>query len=213
MTDYTSPHWDRAALLVIDVQQDFLDHGAAPIGGTSDILPALRVVLEGFRAAGLPIAHVIRLYEPGSTDADLVRRGDLEASPGLVAPGSTGSQLAPQLFDGRIALDPPLLLTGQRQVITDSEVVLYKPRWSAFYRTDLHAWLTEAGVDTVVVAGCNLPNCPRATLFDATSRDLRTVLAVDAVSQVTPERLADLSAIGVTLATNRQITGALSTLG
>ena len=31
------------------------------------------------------------------------------------------------------------------------------------------------GVDTIVVAGCNLPNCPRATLFEASERDFRTV--------------------------------------
>jgi nicotinamidase-related amidase len=54
-------------------------------------------------------------------------------------------------------------------------------------------------VDTVVVAGCNLPNCPRATLFEAGERDFRTVLAVDAVSQASPERLADLAGIGVRL--------------
>lgn len=50
---------------------------------------------------------------------------------------------------------------------------------------------------TVVVAGCNLPNCPRATLFDASERDFRTVLVTDAVSGVTVERLADLERIGV----------------
>lgn len=50
---------------------------------------------------------------------------------------------------------------------------------------------------TVVVAGCNLPNCPRATLFDASERDFRTVLVADAVSQASDERMADLRGIGV----------------
>jgi nicotinamidase-related amidase len=38
-----------------------------------------------------------------------------------------------------------------------------KPRWGAFYETPPHALLHELGVDTVIVAGCNLPNCVRAT--------------------------------------------------
>ena len=52
-----------------------------------------------------------------------------------------------------------------------------KPRWGAFYETPPHALLRELGVDTVIVAGCNLPNCPRATLVEASERDYRTVLA------------------------------------
>ena len=59
--------------------------------------------------------------------------------------------------------------------------------------------LRTARVDTVVVAGCNLPNCPRATLFDASERDYRTVLVADATSQVTAGRLADLELIGTRL--------------
>lgn len=74
---------------------------------------------------------------------------------------------------------------------------MFKPRWSAFYRTSLDEHLRDLGVNTVVVAGCNLPNCPRATLFDASERDYRAVLVTDATSQVTPERLADLALIGV----------------
>ncbi len=69
--------------------------------------------------------------------------------------------------------------------------------------------LAGAGVDTIVVAGCNLPNCPRATLFDASSRDLRTVLVTDATSQVSDERLADARSIGVVPMTAAEVGGAL----
>jgi nicotinamidase-related amidase len=76
---------------------------------------------------------------------------------------------------------------------------MFKPRWSAFYRTGLDQHLRDRDVTTVVVAGCNLPNCPRATLFDASERDYRAVLVQDATSQVTDERLQDLALIGVTV--------------
>ena len=55
----------------------------------------------------------------------------------------------------------------------------------------------------------NLPNCPRATLFDASERDLRAVLVTDTVSQSTPERLADFRLIGVNLLTAEQVVAAL----
>lgn len=209
MTNYLEPHWDRAALIVVDIQRDFLDDGTAPIAGTTDILSQLSVLTAGFREAGRPIAHVIRLYDPANGDVDLARREDLENRPGLVAPGSVGSQLPSLLFDAPVQLDAERLLMGEPQVIGRSEIVLFKPRWSAFYRTQLEGWLREQDVDTVVVVGCNLPNCPRATLFDASERDFRAVLVSDAVSQCTPERLADLALIGVSVATTDHVLRAL----
>jgi nicotinamidase-related amidase len=98
-----------------------------------------------------------------------------------------------------VTLDVETLLAGLMQVVGPDEVVLFKPRWSAFHRTGLDAWLRRHGVTSVVVAGCNLPNSPRATLFDASNHDYHAALAVDAVSQVTEARLHDLSLIGVAL--------------
>jgi nicotinamidase-related amidase len=143
----------------------------------------------------------VRLYEPGGSDVDLVRRSAIEAGAAVVAPGSAGSQIPAEVAGGA-ALDAPRLLRGEAQPIGEREVIVFKPRWSAFHRTSLEAWLCEQDIDTVVVAGCNLPNCPRATLFDASERDFRTVLVEDAVSQVTPERLADLAALGVQVLTS-----------
>jgi len=71
-----------------------------------------------------------------------------------------------------------------------------KPRWDAFYATALEQHLRALNIDTLVVCGCNLPNCPRATLFGASNRDFRTILVRDATSRVTPERLADLALMG-----------------
>jgi nicotinamidase-related amidase len=213
MTDHLSPHWDRAALLVIDVQHDFLDGGAATVPGTSAVLPALESLVAAFRRIGRPIVHVIRLYEPGGSDVDLPRRAAVEAGARLVAPGTPGAAIPSGLLPGPVSLDEATLLSGRPQDVGPREVVFFKPRWSAFHRTSLEVWLRSAGCDTVVVAGCNLPNCPRATLFDASERDLRTVLAEDAVSQVTEERLADLRLIGVGTYRVDQIARALAVVG
>jgi nicotinamidase-related amidase len=175
------------------------------------VLPRLRDLATAFRAAARPVVHIVRLYEPGGSDVDLLRRATVEAGARVVAPHSDGSQIPADLLPSEVSLEPDQLLAGRPQAIGAHEVIFFKPRWSAFYRTELEGWLKAQGVDTVVVAGCNLPNCPRATLFDASERDFRTVLAKDAVSQTTDERLSDLARIGVNVMDSTEINGALAT--
>jgi nicotinamidase-related amidase len=197
--DYTEPEWASAALVTVDLQREFLDDGAFPVPGTSEVVAHVVDLAAAFRAARRPIAHVVRLYEPGGADVDLPRRAAVEAGVRIVAPDTVGSQLPDGLLSSPVALEPEKLLAGEPQYVGPDEAIFFKPRWSAFYRTDLESWLRQRGVTTVVVAGCNLPNCPRATLFDASERDFRTVLVTDAVSQASGERLGDLERIGVNL--------------
>jgi len=197
---HVAPVFPSSALITIDVQRDFLSESPHGIPGTTEILPRLTRLVEAFRAAGLPVVHVVRLYRSGGADADRVRRSLLASGVQLVVPGSPGSQLADEVLPaGCPALDPDLLLSGGVQHLGSLEFVVYKPRWGAFHRTPLEPLLHEQGVDTVVVAGCNLPNCPRATLFEASERDFRVVAVVDALSRARPEALEELSGIGVTL--------------
>jgi nicotinamidase-related amidase len=211
MDDFTRPHVGTSALVLIDVQADFLDGGPAAIAGTSERLGQMAALAAAFRAAGRPIAHVVRLYQ--GADVDLVRRARIRAGEALVRPGTPGADVPPDLLGQAVTLDAALLLTGRPQVLGPAEAIFFKPRWSAFHRTGLDAWLRGQGVDTVVVAGCNFPNCPRATLFDATSLDYRAVVVTDATSQVTPERLADAALIGVVPRTVADVVAALAPAG
>lgn len=206
MTDYLSPHWPRSALIIIDVQNDFVD----TVPGTSGVLPALERLTSVFRLAGRPVVHIVRSYAAGESDVDIVRRAAIESGEAAVAPGTAGATIASGLLPGDVVLDWELLRSGAPQRIGPAELILYKPRWSAFHRTALHDLLIDEAVDTVVVAGCNLPNCPRATLFDASELDYRTVLVSDATSQITAERLADLTLIGVEIATVDDVASALT---
>lgn len=213
MSDYTEPHWNTSALVVIDLQRDFLDDGVAAIPGTSAIVPNVAALVAAFRAAARPIVHVVRLYVRGGSDVDLPRRKAIEGGDRIVAPGSDGAEVAAGVLPGSVRLDAELLLRRGMQQVGQREFVLFKPRWSAFFRTDLEQWLRDNGCDTVLVAGCNLPNCPRATLFDASERDLRAALAVDATSQVSDERLSDLERIGVRLHSTSEVVEELSSIG
>jgi nicotinamidase-related amidase len=209
VSDHIGLHFDRAALLVVDMQFDFID-GAMTVPGTAWVVPAVAEVAGAFRRAGQPVVHVIRYYPPGGSDVDSVRRSVIESGARIAAPGTPGSLIPGELTGGGVVdLDHVGLLRGEMQDLGAGQVVLYKPRWSAFHRTRLHQWLTAAGVDSVVVAGCNLANCPRATLFDASAYDYRTGIVVDAVSGTTGERLDDLTLIGVNLLTTGQVVAAL----
>jgi nicotinamidase-related amidase len=193
---HIAPELDRSALLVIDTQVDFLDGGSSPIAGTSAVVPAVSRLVRGFRDAGRPVVHVVRLYE--GTDVDLPRRTLIASGARVVRPGSAGSQLPPGLGPlGDPDLDPRELLAGRLQVLAPGEWAMWKPRWGAFHRTPLDDHLRALEVSTVVVAGCNYPNCPRATVYGASEHDYRTLIAEDAVSGVRRLHLQEAVRMGV----------------
>jgi len=81
MTIRVTPRWDRSALVVIDLQRDFLDDGQAANPGTADVVPNVASLAEAFRRAARPVVRVVRLYAPGSLDVDLLRRELTEREP------------------------------------------------------------------------------------------------------------------------------------
>ncbi len=205
------PNWGSAALLTIDVQNDFTQPGApAEIAGTRAVLPAIVRLLATFRALGLPIVHVVRLYARDGSDAEIGRRTFVRTRGPVVAPDTAGAELVDELKpDAALRLDAATLRSGRLQAIGPREWIAYKPRWGAFYGTPLEARLRDFGVDTVVVCGCNFPNCPRATLFGASERDFRTVVVADATSQVHERGLAEAASLGVSVFSTNEVLAAL----
>jgi nicotinamidase-related amidase len=198
---YTRPLAGSAALVLIDVQRDFVDlpgdDAAMPVAGTRAAIPAMAKLATAFRERGLPIVHVIRLYRPDGSNADPVRRQSIEQGARIAVPGSAGSQIAAELLPNVVELDHRLLLAGGLQQIGATEHVMYKPRWGAFYDTDLNRHLRETGSDTLVFAGCNFPNCPRTSIYEASERDFRIVLVSDAISGLYDRGIEECRAIGV----------------
>jgi len=210
---HTAAEFSRSALLVIDTQVDFVDGGSSPITGTTQVVPRIADLLTAFRVANRPIVHVIRLYQ--GEDVDLVRRTLIMAQSNVVSPGSKGSQIVGALHDSSrdaVELDHQILLRGQLQELGPNETALWKPRWSAFFRTPLDEHLRGQDISTVVIAGCNFPNCPRATAFDASERDYRALITTDATSGIKPGHLDEMTGIGVLSATTQQITQMLRTV-
>lgn len=201
MNEYVRPERENVALLTIDVQNDFTLPGApAEIDGTADAVPRMQRLVEAFRAADAPIVHVVRLYEQDGSNVDLCRRETIESGTEIVRPGTDGAELVEELKPSADAqLDAKQLLRGEFQAVGPREWTTYKPRWSAFYSTDLDEFLRARSVNTVVVCGCNFPNCPRTTVYEASERDYRIVLVPDATSGTYSRGLSELENIGVTV--------------
>lgn len=201
----TTPNPKKSLLLTIDVQRDFTLPGApAEIAGTAAAVPNMARLIEGFRAAGRPIAHMVRLYLSDGSNVDACRRERVAAGWSAVRPESEGSQIVAELTPPETRLDVSTLLNGHPQKIGESEWVFYKPRWGAFYQTSLDAMLAMWGVDTIVFCGCNFPNCPRTSVYEASERDLRVMLVDDAMSGVYEQGRREMENIGVVVARTDQ---------
>src|SRR3984885_5363679 len=197
---YLRPQARSAALVLIDMQRDFLDvpgDAPMPVAGTGAVVPAIAKLARAFRQRGLPIVHVVRLYRPDGSNVNLVRRDAIEQGARIALPGSPGSQIAGDLLPKVVELAHELLLSGGLQQVGAAEQVMYKPRWGAFYDTTLERELRESGSDTVVFAGCNFPNCPRTSIYEASERDFRIVLVSDALSGIDDRGVKECRAIGV----------------
>ncbi len=204
MDAYIKPDLKRSALITIDTQCDTLDGQPFEIEGTTSVLPNMLSLLAAFREIQLPIVHIVRIYRQDGSNADLCRRTDLANGAQMFVEGHPGCELAMALFPNTtMQLDSDLLLSGGIQKIGPNECVIYKPRWGAFYNTRLEEHLRDAGVNSLIFSGCNFPNCPRTSIYEASERDFRIALAEDAISGLYPRGKVELENIGVWVAPTR----------
>ena len=167
------------------------------IPGTSAALPKVRMILDAYRQKGMPIVHIVRIYKKDGSNVDLCRKEAVENGDKMLLEGSSGCELACEMFPNCVNLDSGLLLSGEVQEISNHEAVIYKPRWGAFYMTPFGSHLERLGVDTLVFVGCNFPNCPRTSIFEASERDFKIVLVEDAISGLYEKGKEEMQNIGV----------------
>ncbi|KAK8465106.1 hypothetical protein PHAVU_010G147700 [Phaseolus vulgaris] len=177
---------NRTALLVIDMQKDFIEGGGSLlVKGGKEIVPNVIKAVDVARQRGILIVWVVREHDPLGRDVELFRRHLYAA--GKVGPLSKGSE-GLELVDGL--------------VIKEEDYKLVKTRFSAFFATHLHSVLQGAGINSLVITGVQTPNCIRQTVYDAVALDYQPVtVIVDATAAATPDihlaNLFDMKNIGV----------------
>lgn len=179
------PEGSRTALLVIDMQNDFVEPGAPrQVPGAAEIVPAVASAVERMRIQGDLIVWACRAYSADASNVEAARKPQFMKKPYAVA-GTRGAELA----DG---LGP-----------WPEDLSLITPSYSAFFRTDLDLKLREAGVSKIVGCGVDLSRCVRATLVEAVSLGYEcSVLGLAVASrddQALNANLADLNDLDITV--------------
>lgn len=175
---------ERIALVMIDMQRDFLEPGGFGETLGNDVsrlaaaVPAASRLLDAFRTARLPIIHTKEVHRPDLSDCppSKLRRGGAKLRIGDAGPmgrilvaGEPGSDIIP-------ALRP---LAG--------EIVIEKPGKGAFYRTTLLAELERLGISHLVIGGVTTEVCVQTTMREANDRGYDCILAEDATESYFPE--------------------------
>lgn len=204
--------YSHCAVIVIDFQNDFILPGSpTEISGSYAVLPQIQQLLQTARTQHIPIIHVLRCYLSDGSNVDLCRREQVQKGTAMIAPYSAGADFPLALKPSAApSLDWELLLQGGFQQLGPQEWAMYKSRWGAFFRTDLEKFLRDHDVNTLIFCGCNFPNCPRTSIYEASERDFRLLLAQDAISGLYEKGVQELSGIGVTIADTTTICGKLS---
>ncbi len=204
MANYCVPERKGAALLTLSAQRDFLEPGSpVKVHGGERAIPAIRRLVEGFRSRRAPVFHALRLYRPDGSNVDACRRQAVEGGMRVLMPGSLGSEILDELKpDPSIRLNPERLLSGRMQDIGPSERVFYRPRWGAFHDTVLEPHLRALNVTTLVICGLSFATGTRATIYESSARDFRTVVVTDALASATEDGVREMGRMGVYLMTS-----------
>ncbi|MGB0093447.1 MAG: isochorismatase family cysteine hydrolase [Solirubrobacteraceae bacterium] len=174
----------RTALLIIDMQRDFLepDGFGELLGNDVSLLSALvepiAAVLEVARSLGLMVVHTREGHRPDLSDCppSKLARGRLEV--GIGSPGPKGRVL----IRGEYGHD----IVGELSPAA-GEVVLDKPGKGSFYATDLELMLRNRGVRSLIVTGVTTEVCVHTTVREANDRGFECLVLEDCVGSYFPE--------------------------
>jgi nicotinamidase-related amidase len=172
------------ALVIIDMQRDFLEPGGFGEGLGNDVsllqrvVPPLRVVLDAARAQGLMVIHTREGHRDDMSDCppSKLARGRLEF--GIGSPGPKGRVLIRGEL-GHGIVDELAPAAG--------EVVLDKPGKGAFYATDLELLLRNRGITSLIVTGVTTEVCVHTTVREANDRGFECLVLADCVGSYFPE--------------------------
>jgi nicotinamidase-related amidase len=174
---------EAVALIVIDMQRDFVEPGGFGAALGNDVTPLQAIVptvarlIAGFREAGAPVIHTRECHRPDLSDcppakrlrgAPALRIGDPGPMGRVLIAGEPGAEIVPELAPA------------------PGETVIDKPGKGAFHATPLGALLAEKGVAQLVFAGVTTEVCVQTTMREANDRGFECLLATDATESYFP---------------------------
>jgi nicotinamidase-related amidase len=156
-------HRGRAALLVVDMQNDFV-HGRMAVSGAAELAERLAPLVAAARSAGVPVVFVTQALRPNGADAGSLN-GFPEVRDGLaLREGDDGVRVAAEL-----GAEP-------------NDIYVVKRRFSAFHATDLDLLLRSSNIDQVIVCGVSAHICCDTTVRDAFQLGYEPLYVTDGVS-------------------------------
>jgi biuret amidohydrolase len=175
---------DRSALLIIDMQRDFLETGGFGEALGNDVsrlqvaVAPCRAILNAARGLPMMVIHTREGHRPDLSDAPPIKleRGDLNTRIGACGPmgrilirGEPGHDIIRELY--------PLA----------NEPIIDKPGKGAFYQTDLELMLRNRCVETLLVCGVTTEVCVNTTVREANDRGFRCIVLSDCCASYFPE--------------------------
>ena len=155
---------ERAALINVDLQKCFVDSAADGLA----VVSAVNGLAAVCREVGLLVIHTRHVLRPDGSNMGVLRNIP-KIRDGLLDEGSESAA-----FHEALALD-------------ERDVILDKPRFGAFYGTDLELILRARDVDTTIISGISTPVCCDTTAREANARDFRVLFLSDGTACTGPD--------------------------
>jgi nicotinamidase-related amidase len=175
---------DKTALIMIDMQRDFLEPGGfgESLGNDVSLLSAAiapcRAVLESARRRRMLIVHTREGHRPDLSDAPKAKVERGAPSLRIGAPGPMGRIL----IRGEPGHDIVAPLYPK-----EGEPVVDKPGKGAFYSTDLQSILQNRGIENLIVCGVTTEVCVHTTVREANDRGYRCIVPSDCCGSYFPD--------------------------
>ncbi|HEX7342720.1 MAG TPA: isochorismatase family cysteine hydrolase [bacterium] len=156
----------KAALLVIDLQNFFLDPKSPTYtAGGAAILPNVQKLIAAFRRAKRPIIYTTHVHKPDGSDAGIMK----------------------WWWEGMCREGYPEARVHASIAPRPADKIIVKHRYSAFYNTDLETVLRCAKIEDLVITGIMTNLCCESTARDAYYRDYRVFFLADATGSTAEE--------------------------
>ena len=155
---------ERTALINVDLQKCFVD--TAP-GGLA-VVTAINRLAAACREAGILVIHTRHALRPDGSNMGVLRE-------------------IPKIRDGLLNEGAESAALHKALVLDARDIVLSKPRFGAFYGTDLELILRSRCIDTVIISGISTPVCCDTTAREANARDFRVLFLSDGTASTGPD--------------------------